>query len=227
MKPSNLLNRSLAALMLLGGLAASAVAATTAPTPSLGSWKLLQASNERFASGKSRHPNVTAARRGELAGAQHPFAVIVSCSDSRVPPELLFDQGLGDLFVIRTAGHVVDSVGLGSIEYAVAKLGARTIVVLGHERCGAVQAALAGDPLPGSIGSIVERIEPAIGGPHPITPQSTDAAVKDQVRATVAQLQRGGAVLGPIMAAGELEVLGAVYDLDTGRVERVTTGEGR
>src|SRR5437762_9840331 len=101
----------------------------------------LKEGNGRYTSGNLQHPGQTTERRAELAKSQHPFAIIVSCSDSRVPPEIVFDQGLGDLFVLRVAGHVIDNHSLGSIEYALDHLGVRLIVVLGHQNCGAVQAA--------------------------------------------------------------------------------------
>jgi carbonic anhydrase len=121
----------------------------------------LEEGNRRAASNHSTHPHASSARRGEVAQSQSPFAVIVSCSDSRVPPELLFDQGYGDLFVIRIAGNVVEDTALGSIEYAVEHLGAKLLVVLGHERCGAVKATVDGGEAPGHIGSIVNAIKPA------------------------------------------------------------------
>src|SRR5207248_10775636 len=125
-----------------------------------------------------QHPGQTAERRAELANTQHPFATIVDCSDSRVPPEIVFDQGLGDLFIFRVAGNVIDDHGLGSIEYAVDHLGVRLIVVLGHQRCGAVQAAketmAAKGKAPGHIESLVTAIKPAV-----------EATAKDDLDTTV------------------------------------------
>src|SRR6184192_4185539 len=126
----------------------------------------LKEGNGRYAGGNLQHPGQTTERRAELANTQHPFATIVSCSDSRVPPEIVFDQGLGDLFVVRVAGNVIDDHGLGSIEYAVDHLGARLIVVLGHQSCGAVKAAketiAAKSKAPGHIQSLVTAIQPAV-----------------------------------------------------------------
>jgi carbonic anhydrase len=118
--------------------------------------------NKRYVAAELAHPNQTAARRAEVAKGQDPFAIIVGCSDSRVPPEIIFDQGLGDLFVTRVAGNIVDDVVLGSIEYAAEHLGVPLIVVLGHKRCGAVEAAAKGGDAPVHIRSLVEAIKPAI-----------------------------------------------------------------
>ena len=126
----------------------------------------LKEGNGRYTSGSAQHPGQTAERRAELANTQHPFATIVDCSDSRVPPEIVFDQGLGDLFIFRVAGNVIDDHGLGSIEYAVDHLGVRLILVLGHQRCGAVDAAretiAAKGKAPGHIQSLVTAIKPAV-----------------------------------------------------------------
>src|SRR6266403_2290773 len=126
----------------------------------------LKAGNGRYTSGNLQHPGQTAERRTELANTQHPFATILSCSDSRVPPEIVFDQGLGDLFIVRVAGNVINDEGLGSIEYGVEVLGARLIVVLGHSSCGAVDAAMktvaAKGKAPGHIQSLVTAIKPVV-----------------------------------------------------------------
>lgn len=172
--------------------------------------------NRRFATAQATHPHQTAARRGEVGSSQKPYAVIVGCADSRVPPEVVFDQGLGDLFVVRVAGQVVDDTALGSIEFAVAKLGARLIVVLGHERCGAVEAALAGNPVPGHISSLVDAIKPGIHGAAAAPGDALDNAVGDNVRAVVDRLRRSEPILAALVRDGSLRIVGAVYDLDTG-----------
>ena len=158
-------------------------------------------------------------RREELAKSQHPFAAIVGCSDSRVPPEIVFDQGLGDLFVMRVAGNVIDDHSLGSIEYAVDHLVVRLIVVLGHQRCGAVKAAketiAAKTKAPAHIQSLVTAIQPAV-----------EATVKDDLEATVEAnvknvtqaLRSSVPILKPKVDSGELKVVGAYYSLDTGSV---------
>ena len=127
--------------------------------------QLLIEGNARFISGKTLSKDLSSTRRIDLMkNGQHPFAVIVSCSDSRVPPELLLDQALGDLFVIRVAGNVITPVELGSVEYAVEHLKAPLVVVLGHEGCGAVTAAVQGGEIPGSISAITDKIKPAVDG---------------------------------------------------------------
>ena len=118
--------------------------------------------NKRFADSKVSTGKPTAARRAETAQTQHPFAIIVGCADSRTSPEIVFDQNLGDLFVVRTAGNLVDDYALGTIEYGVEHLGARLVVVLGHQRCGAVKAALEGESAPGHINALVRDIQPAV-----------------------------------------------------------------
>src|SRR5881392_439655 len=122
----------------------------------------LKEGNLRFASSEVSQSKPTAARRAETAQEQHPFAIVLGCADSRTAPEIIFDQNIGDLFVVRTAGNLVDDYALGSIEYAVDHLGVRLIVVLGHERCGAVGAAMAGNSAPGHINALVRDIQPAV-----------------------------------------------------------------
>lgn len=183
--------------------------------------KLLVDGNRRYVAEKSAGPHRSAKRRVEISKGQHPFAVIVGCSDSRVPPEILFDQGLGDLFVVRTAGNVVDSVALGSIEYAVEHLGAKLIVVLGHERCGAVDATVKGGDAPANIRSVVEAIKPAVEkakakGAH--GGHGCDllcGAVKSNVR-IVAEKMHSSPILSEFIDDGLLKVVGAYYDLDSG-----------
>ncbi len=179
----------------------------------------LQTGNAHFVDGNSTRSNKHAKRRAEVAEKQKPFAIIVSCSDSRVGPEVVFDQGLGDLFVVRTAGHVVDDVGLGSIEYAVEHLGASFILVLGHERCGAVAATVAGGKAHGHVSAIVKAIQPAVAKTKGLPGDAVDNAVRANVREVVAQLKAAGPVLAERVTAGKLKVAGARYDLDTGRVE--------
>ncbi|MCC6409215.1 MAG: carbonic anhydrase [Planctomycetes bacterium] len=176
--------------------------------------------NRRFVGGHFEHARIDKVRRDELAKGQHPFAVVVGCSDSRVPPELVFDQGLGDLFVVRVAGNVIDDASLGSIEYAVEHLGASLVIVLGHERCGAVKAALDGAGLPGHIGAIGAALSPAIAEAksQPST-DPLDAAVRANVRRIVKQLSNAEPILTHALHADEIAVIGARYDLDTGEVE--------
>lgn len=183
--------------------------------------KRLLEGNRRYASGKAKGPNRSSARRAELAKSQHPIAVVVSCSDSRVPPELLFDQGFGDIFVVRTAGNIVDSIALGSIEYAVDHLGAKLILVLGHERCGAVSAALQGGDAPGNIKALVEAIKPAIEkgkALHTGHGELSDTCIKSNVKLVAGKIRTTAPILSEAVENGMLKVVGAYYDLDSGMV---------
>lgn len=181
----------------------------------------LKAGNERFVSGKVVHPNAGADRRAEVAKGQKPFAIIVGCSDSRVGPEVVFDQGLGDLFVIRTAGNVVDDVALGSIEYAADHFGVPLILVLGHTRCGAVRAAVDGGEAPGHVGSVVEKIKPAVDETKGKKGDAVENAVRANVQNVVTQLRNSNPIILGLVKLGKLKVVGACYDLDTGRVGMV------
>jgi carbonic anhydrase len=181
---------------------------------------LLDAGNARFSSGSVLVKDLSQARRDELAAGQHPFAVIVTCSDSRVPPEVLFDQALGDLFVVRVAGNVVDPVVLGSVEYAVEHLRVPLVVVMGHTKCGAVQATVDGGEAPGSIGSIIESIKPAVararaaGAAEAGLPEkSADANVENQRMAL-----EGSKLLDESVKSGKLAIIGAKYDVTSGQV---------
>jgi len=160
-----------------------------------------------------------AKRRGELTKSQHPFAIIVSCSDSRVPPEIVFDQGLGDLFVLRVAGNVINDESLGSIEYAVDHLAVRLIVVLGHQRCGAVKAAketiAAKGKAPAHIESLVQAIRPAV---EATVKGDLEAIVEANVKNVVQAVRSSTPILKPKVDSGELRVIGANYSLDTGGV---------
>jgi carbonic anhydrase len=176
--------------------------------------------NCRFVSGAAIHPQQTARSRQEVAGGQHPKAIVVGCSDSRVPPEIVFDQGLGDLFVVRAAGNVLDDHAIGSIEYAVEHLHVPLIVVLGHTRCGAVTAAAEAGEASGRIAHIVEAIRPAIEEARREAPPQdvVEAAICINVRRTVDRLRQSEPILARLAQAGELALLGASYDLETGKV---------
>ncbi len=202
-------------LTLTGNVSIAKDADSASVSPEVALAKL-KAGNARFVANPLSKAKPMAQRRAETAQAQHPFAVIVACADSRTPPELIFDQNIGDLFVIRTAGNLIDDHGLGSIEYAVDHLGARLIVVLGHERCGAVQAALASPTAPGHINSLVRDIQPAVEASKT---QKGDA-MANTVNANahmVAEKIRKEANLGEHKAA--VCVVTGYYDLDTGEVE--------
>jgi carbonic anhydrase len=166
-------------------------------------------------------------RRMKIARGQTPFAVLLGCSDSRVSPELLFSASLGELFIVRNAGNTVDTVALGSIEYGVLVLGTPLIVVLGHQRCGAVEAALKvvkeDATFPGSIGQMIEPIIPAVlradRAGHLKGEELLDAAIQANVRRTVERLRNAEPSLIDPLRAGRLKIVGATYDLDHGHVE--------
>lgn len=180
--------------------------------------QMLVDGNNRFVTGHLGNLHNSQARRDELTQGQHPFAIIVSCSDSRVPPELVFDEGLGDLFVIRTAGEVVDDVALGSIEYAVEHLGVKLVVVLGHEECGAVKATIAGGEVPGHIGALTKAIKPAVDKAKTQKGNILVNAVNDNVDMVVNALTVSEPIIKESIAKEHVKVVGAVYELKTGKV---------
>jgi carbonic anhydrase len=183
--------------------------------------------NARWVSGKLQHPDRDPDRRQLVAQQQEPFGSVLSCIDSRVPPELLFDTGLGDLYVMRTGGQAVDPVVTGSVEYGPMTSGTPLIVVLGHQRCGAVKAAYQsmreGKPLPGNLQAIVKALQPAYeqvmreGGADPV-----ETMARAQVKLTAIAL-RSNQDLAPLVRKGSLAVVGAYYSLDTGKVEALTS----
>ncbi len=209
------------AFMLCLLMAAAAQTAEPAGVSADVALRRLMDGNRRFVEGNATHGHQQADRRAEVAKGQKPFAIIVTCSDSRVAPEILFDQGLGDIFVIRTAGNVVDDVGLGSIEYAVEHLGAQLVVVLGHGRCGAVSAVVAGGEVHGHLHAIVEAIQPAVEKVKDEPGDPVENAVRANVRAIVKHLEHAAPILPAEIKAGKLKILGACYSLDSGRVEMV------
>jgi carbonic anhydrase len=185
-------------------------------------WKALKEGNERFAAGAAQHPDQSVEHRASLASGQQPFAAVLSCSDSRAPAELIFDQGLGDLFVIRTAGQVLDAAVLGSLEFGVGVLHVPLIVVLGHRSCGAIKATLAavdgGDMPGGYVRDLVERVTPSVlAGRRDglTTPEEFEARHATE---TAAQLLARSATLAEGVAAGTLAIVAATYELADGRV---------
>jgi carbonic anhydrase len=175
--------------------------------------------NKRFASSQPNHPNSDLGRISEVAKGQDPFAVVVSCSDSRVPPEIIFDQGLGDLFVIRTAGEVIDDIALASIEYAVEHLDVNLIVVLGHQKCGAVDAAVKGGELPPHLDKLVNTIKPAVEKAKEREGDLLDNSVHENIRRVVSELSLSKPILEEFVHEHKLTVVGAYYDLEKGTVE--------
>ena len=179
--------------------------------------------NKRFVSGSLAERNIGDARRKELTTGQHPFAVVVTCSDSRVAPETIFDQGLGDIFVVRVAGNVLDPVVLGSIEYAAEHLHTPLLILMGHEKCGAVTAAVDAQGEPeGNIGAIVKKIIPAVkkarkqGGTKD---ELVTNAIKLNVFQSYEDMMKSSPVLKHMIAKGELKVVEAMYHLGSGEVE--------
>lgn len=185
----------------------------------------LKRGNREFLAGRAAVPDRDGRRRLEIARAQYPIAVLVSCSDSRVPPELLFGRGLGELFIIRNAGNTIDTVAMGSLEYAVAELNVPLVVVMGHERCGAVAAAVSvvqdGATFPGSIGQMVEPIIPAVLDARRNNPADLlDASVRANVRRTVTRLREfSEPMVLDRLRERKLRIVGARYDLDDGTVD--------
>ncbi|WP_375487736.1 carbonic anhydrase [uncultured Mycobacterium sp.] len=190
-------------------------------TNPVAAWKALKEGNERFVAGKPQHPSQSVEHRASLAGGQSPTAVVFGCGDSRVAAEIIFDQGLGDTFVVRTAGHVIDSAVLGSIEYAVSVLNVPLIVVLGHDSCGAVKATLAAlddGAVPGGyVRDLVERVTPSIllGRRDGLT--SVDDFEARHVRETAAQLLARSTAIADRVAAGTLAIACFTYRLAEGR----------
>jgi carbonic anhydrase len=182
----------------------------------------LMEGNARFVSENSTHPHQSATeRRAELLTSQHPIAVIVGCSDSRAPPEIVFDQGLGDIFVVRTAGEVMDNASLGSIEYAVEHLSVPLIVVMGHDSCGAVGAAVDGGEAPGHIASLVEAIKPAVDEARKMGKegQLLNESININVANVVKKLSSAEPIISEYVKDGKLKIVGARYYLDSGVVE--------
>jgi carbonic anhydrase len=210
--------------------AADPQAAAEASVPPDEALARLMSGNARYVEGFAAHPHAGSARRVEVATTQRPFATILACADSRVPPELIFDQGLGDLFVVRVAGNVVDDAVLASIEYSVIHLGSTLIMALGHERCGAVKAtvdALAGRGSPEDadtrIGALAALIAPAVRAVPASAIDRVDAAVSLNAANAAAEVFAGSRPLRTRVLAGGLKIVAARYDLDDGRVTPTRT----
>lgn len=197
-----------------------AQAAEFVSTPKDALQKLIEG-NRRFAQHHPQYPDQSQARLQEVSQIQHPFATVLSCADSRVPVELIFDQGVGDIFDIRVAGNIATPVTIGSIEYAVVLLGTPVLMVLGHERCGAVTAAVKNEALPGQIGSFVKAILPAVDQVKDQPGDAIDNAVTANVHYQIELLKRSP-LLAERVQSGELEIVGGRYDLDTGIVKMLT-----
>jgi len=186
-------------------------------------WDSLMAGNRRFVAGKPQARDL-ASLRHKLASGQSPKAIILSCSDSRVGPELIFDQSLGDLFVVRTAGNVADAVALGSIEYAVEHLHSTVLVVLGHQKCGAVNAACSSEKMPSpNLDAIVEKISPAVNQAKTYAKADdlVESAIKENVHRSAMDLEANSEIIRDAVKSGKLTVIEAEYELDAGRVVRL------
>jgi carbonic anhydrase len=216
--------RHLIALVCILGVFHAALSHEPSGVTAAEALRRLEQGNARFVAGRlsSTTPAAIAASRLKVAQGQKPFAIIVGCSDSRVGPEVIFDQKVGDIFVIRTAGEVVDSVALGSIEYAVAHLGSPLVMVLGHEKCGAVAAAVAGAKEPGHIATVLKAIEPAVRQTKGQPGDAVDNAVRAQALDVARQLQNAGPILKQAVQSGALQIVAARYDLHTGKVSLLT-----
>jgi carbonic anhydrase len=207
----------LAACLALPGLASDPQHPTLSPAQAL---KRLMDGNERYVQHKEQHPDLSFERRRQIdEEGQHPYAVILGCADSRVPPELIFDEGLGDLFVIRDAGNVVDDDVLGSIEYAVEHLGVQLVVVLGHEKCGAVSAALKSDKAPGHIQKVIDSILPAIAEARLLPGDQVHNCVVANAKHVAFQIKTSEPILRLAVETNRIQVVAMDYHLSTGRVE--------
>lgn len=200
--------------------------AHTAVQPALSAdqvWAELVAGNKRFIAGKTRSYDVVALR-AKLASGQQPNVIVLSCSDSRVSPELVFDQSLGDLFVVRTAGNIADRVGLGSIEYAIEHIHSPLLLVLGHQKCGAVTAACSGDKMPShNLDAIVEKISPAVtqAKAYAKPDELIESAIKENVHQSAKDLLANSEIVRDAVKGGKLTVIEAEYQLATGEVVRL------
>jgi carbonic anhydrase len=215
------------AVLTLCVLAIWGMAVAADPVPAVSPQQALEcltAGNLRFVEGRFAHPNDTAARREQTAvGGQHPYATILSCSDSRVPLEVVFDQGIGDIFVVRVAGNVCGVDEMGSIEYGVDHVGTPLLIVLGHTQCGAVTAAVTDAHVHGNIKPLVEQIAPAVErakASHPdlhgkeLLPSATEANVWNSIE----QLFAKSEITRHCIESGKLKIVGAIYDVKSGQV---------
>lgn len=210
----------------LDALDALAAPRPTPAPPSDEVLKLMLEGNQRFVEGASTHPRRTPADFKPLASGQSPLACLISCSDSRVTPEILFDLGIGELFVVRVAGNYVNGAGTsvkGSVEYAIAELGVSLVMILGHSQCGAVKAAIEHihnhDALPGAINDLVNAIKPAVLEAQHQPGDPLENAIRANVQRGIDRLDDFQPIIAPAIKAGKLKIVGGVYDLATGKVQ--------
>ncbi len=198
-----------------------AIAAAGIPTTPDEAVKALLEGNKRFVQRKRINPNQSVGRLSEVAKTQKPFAAILSCADSRVPSEIVFDQGFGDLFVCRVAGNVATPEEIGSLEFGALLLGTKAIMVMGHERCGAVTATIKGAQVPGQIGSLLEAIKPAVASSEGQPGDRLENACKANVSFQIEKL-KSSPVIAQLIKEKKLKIIGGYYDLDTGVVSLVS-----
>jgi len=209
-----------------GILAVRAGAELAAPAPVIAqnnvtpdqALQMLIDGNQRFVQARREKPNQTWTRIAQVAPSQAPFAAILGCADSRVPAEIVFDRGFGDIFVCRVAGNVATPEEIGSLEFGTLLLGAKVLMVLGHERCGAVKAAIEGGALPGHINSLTDAIQPAVESSKNKPGDKVANAVKANVSLQASRL-KASPVINQLIEEGKLKIVGGYYDLDTGAVE--------
>lgn len=181
----------------------------------------LMQGNQRFVNGTLENPRRNMTRLAEISKSQKPFAAILGCADSRVPSEIIFDQGFGDLFICRIAGNVATPEEIGSLEFGTLVLGAKVIMVMGHERCGAVDATIKGAQVPGQIGSLLDAIKPALKNSGNQTGDELEKAIKANVLYQIERL-KASPVISQLIQEEKLTIVGGYYDLDTGRVTVVS-----
>lgn len=181
----------------------------------------LMEGNQRFINGKRQNPHQDRTRLAEVAKTQKPFASILSCADSRVPSEIIFDQGFGDLFICRVAGNIATPEEIGSLEFGALVLGAKLIMVMGHERCGAVDATIKGAQVPGRIASLIDAIKPSLRNLDSQKGDRLENAIKANVLYQIEKL-KSSPVLSQLIQEGKLKIVGGYYDLDTGSVTSVS-----
>lgn len=216
--------------MVAGGMAsswhmglASHARAAQAPVKDMSpaqAFDFLQEGNARFVAGKTAAPNRDIDRLREVAPRQTPFAAFLGCADSRVPVEIVFDQGFGDLFVSRIAGNVAATENIASLEFATQVLGAKVLYVLGHTSCGAVAAAAKGEPVPGQISALFQHIRPAVRAAK----GNVELAIRENVKLQAQTLVEASTVISSLVSAGKVLVAGGIFDLQTGKVEPVHLG---
>lgn len=180
--------------------------------------QLLLDGNQRFITGHMEHPNQSPDRRREVAKGQHPFAAVLSCSDSRVPPEIIFDRGLGDLFVVRVAGNVATDLTIESLDYSVKHLGVRVVMILGHTQCGAVTAAVKGHTEEGDVGPMLKELQPVVAESKNEPGDPVENAIYENVHYVMKKVA-ASPEFQPMIKSGELKIMGGIYNLETGKIE--------